>query len=118
MSEYKLGAVESKFADIIWSREPVNSTELVKICAKELSWKKSTTYTILRRLCERGIFANEEGMVRSVISRQEFFALQSEQFVEEAFAGSLPQFLTAFTMRKNLSEEEIHAIQKIIDEKK
>lgn len=118
MSDYKLGAVEAKFAEIIWSREPLSSSELVKLCEQELSWKKSTTYTILRRLCERGIFQNNDGTVTSLISREEFSSLQSEQFVEETFEGSLPQFLAAFTRRKNLTEEEIHAIQKIIHEQR
>ena len=83
MDELKLGVVESKFADIIWANEPLHSRELVKLCETELHWKKPTTYTVLRKLCERGIFQNVEGMVSSVISRQDFYAMQSEKFVEE-----------------------------------
>ena len=94
------------------------SGDLVKLCDKEFSWKKSTTYTMLRRLCERGIFQNEGGTVSSVLSKQEFNALQSEKFVEETFDGSLPQFLAAFTLRKKLSEKEINELQKLIDEKR
>lgn len=116
MTEYRLGEIEMRFADLIWSHEPISSGELVKLCEKELSWKKSTTYTILRRLCERGIFQNKDGAVTSLLSKQEFNAVQSEKFVEETFAGSLPQFLACFAMRKKLSDKEITEIQKFIDE--
>lgn len=116
MDEKKLGVVESKFADIIWAREPLHSRELVKLCEAELNWKKPTTYTVLRRLCERGIFRNEGGMVTSLISREEFYALQSERFVEETFSGSLPAFLAAFTKRKALSPAEIAEIRRMIDD--
>ena len=115
MDELKLGVVESKFADLIWSHEPLHSRELVKLCEGELHWKKPTTYTVLRKLCERGIFQNVEGMVSSVISRQDFYAMQSEKFVEETFEGSLPAFLAAFTTRKSLSAEEIAQIRVMID---
>lgn len=115
MGEIKLGVVESKFADIIWSNEPMTSRQLVEKAQEELDWNKSTTYTILRRLCERGIFQNENGTVSSLISKEEFFAVQSEQFVEETFAGSLPAFIAAFTQRKKLSKKEIEEIQAMID---
>lgn len=115
MADIKLGLVESRFADIIWKHEPLHSGELVKFCEKELNWKKPTTYTVLRKLCERGIFQNVDGMVSSKISRQEFYGMQSENFVKENFEGSLPAFLAAFTTRKALSEEEVSQIQKMID---
>lgn len=115
MDELKLGVVESRFADIIWANEPLHSRELVALCQKELNWKKPTTYTVLRKLCERGIFQNVDGMVSSVISRKEFYAMQSEKFVEETFDGSLPAFLAAFTLRKNLSPEEVAEIRRMID---
>lgn len=115
MDELKLGVVESKFADIIWAHEPLPSGELVKRCENELHWKKPTTYTVLRKLCERGIFQNVEGMVSSVISRRDFYAMQSEKFVEETFEGSLPAFLAAFTTRKSLTAEEIAQIRSLID---
>ena len=115
MTEYKLGEIETRFADLIWMNEPLASGELVKLAERELGWKKSTTYTILRRLCDRGLFRNLDGMVTSLISKQEFFAVQSERFVEETFSGSLPQFLTAFATRKKLSEKEIEEIQRFID---
>lgn len=116
MSELKLGAIESRFADIIWNNEPLTSTELVKLAEGELNWKKSTTYTVLKRLCERGIFQNQTGTVTSRISKEEFYAVQSEKFVEDTFSGSLPAFLAAFTTRKKLSEEEIDQLQKLIDQ--
>lgn len=116
MADYRLGTIEGRFADLIWQNEPLPSGELVRLCEQELGWKKSTTYTILRRLCERGIFQNQKGTVTSLISRQEFYARQSEQFVEESFGGSLPSFLAAFASRKKLSQQEVRQLQKIIDE--
>ena len=115
MEEMKLGLVESKFADMIWSHEPLTSRELVNLAQAELGWKKSTTYTVLKKLCDRGIFQNQGGIVTSRISRQDFFAMQSEKFVEETFAGSLPAFLAAFTKRKPLSQQEIAEIRRMID---
>ena len=115
MDEYKLGVVESRFAGLIWDNEPLHSRELVKLCEKELNWKKPTTYTVLRKLCERGLFRNENGMVSSVISREDFYAMQSEKFVEDTFAGSLPAFLAAFTKRKALSADEIAQIRAMIE---
>ena len=114
MEHIKLGLVEARFADIIWQNEPIASGELVKVCERELDWKKSTTYTVLRKLCERGIFKNENGAVTSLMSKEEFYAIQSEQFVEEAFEGSLPAFLAAFTARKPLSEQDIQEIRRMI----
>lgn len=116
MPEIRLGEIESRFADIIWQNEPIPSGELVKLCAEALHWKKPTTYTILRKLCERGIFRNENGIVTSQIGRNEFYAMQSEQFVEETFDGSLPAFIAAFTSRKKLSETEIAELEKLIEE--
>jgi len=115
MEELKLGVVGSRFADIIWENEPLTSGELVKICEKELSWKKSTTYTVLKKLCERGIFQNIDGRVSAIVSKDEFYAMQSEKFVEETFDGSLPAFIAAFTKRKPLSKKEISQIRQMID---
>lgn len=115
MDERRLGTVEARFADLIWQREPLHSRELVVLCQQELCWKKPTTYTVLRKLCERGIFQNENGMVTSRISREEFYAVQSEKFVEETFSGSLPAFLAAFTRRKELTQAEIAEIRRMID---
>jgi predicted transcriptional regulator len=118
MDECKLGVMETKFAELIWMNAPILSGDLVKLCEKELTWKKSTTYTMLRRLCDRGIFKNTDGTVTSLISKQEFTALQSERFIEETFDGSLPRFLAAFTQRKKLSDSEISELQRLIDEKR
>lgn len=115
MEERKLGVVESRFADIIWAHEPLHSRELVALCQTELNWKKPTTYTVLRKLCERGIFQNVDGMVSSVVSRKEFYAMQSEKFVEDTFDGSLPAFLAAFTLRKPLTPQEVAEIRRMID---
>ena len=116
MNNITMGEVESRFADLIWKNEPITSGNLVKLCETELKWKKSTTYTVLRRLYERGLFQNLDGTVTSIISREEFYAMQSEQFVEETFHGSLPGFLAAFTKRRKLSEKEIDALQDLIDQ--
>lgn len=114
MEELRLGAVEARFADIIWNHEPVTSRELVSLCEKELDWKKSTTYTVLKRLCDRGLFRNDNGTVTSQMTKEEFFAAQSEKFVEDTFGGSLPAFVAAFTKRKSLSDADIAEIQRMI----
>jgi predicted transcriptional regulator len=116
MSDYQMGTVESRFADIIWQNEPVSSAELAKRSEEAFGWKKSTTYTVLKRLCDKGIFQNEKGTVTSLLSRQDFYALQSQRFVEETFDGSLPAFLAAFTARKNLSAEEIAQLRRMVEE--
>lgn len=113
--EFELGEVQAIFADIIWKNEPVGSGELVKICGKELNWKKTTTYTVLRKLCEKGLFRNEDGVVTSVISREEFYSAKSEKFVEDTFEGSLPAFVAAFMSRKTISKEEADEIRQMID---
>ena len=115
MQDYQMGALETKFAEIIWDKEPITSTELSKVAEKEIGWKKSTTYTVLKKLCERGIFRNYGGEVTSVIGRDEFYSMQSQKFVEDSFEGSLPAFIAAFTSRKKLSEEEIAQIRRMID---
>ena len=115
MSDLKMGTAEARFADIIWEREPITSGQMAKIGAEEFNWKKSTFHTVLRRLCERGLFKNEDGTVTSLISREEYYARHSEQYVEETFGGSLPAFLAAFGTRKKLSEQEIDELQKVID---
>lgn len=115
MADYKLGEIESIFADLIWSGEPLSSRRLTQLAEEKLSWKRTTTYTVLKRLCDRGLFQNVNGTVTSLVSRQEFYARQSEKFVEETFCGSLPAFLAAFSSRKKLSEGEIEELQRIID---
>lgn len=115
MDNYKLGFVEQKFAELIWQNEPISSGELVKLCLKELEWKKSTTYTVLKKLCEKGIFKNDNGTVTSLISKDDFFALQSKNFVDETFEGSLPAFIAAFTKKQELSKRDIDEIRKMIE---
>ncbi|WP_026665023.1 BlaI/MecI/CopY family transcriptional regulator [Butyrivibrio sp. FC2001] len=114
----ELGEVQMQFAKLIWEKEPVGSGELVKMCADEFGWKKSTTYTVLKKLCEKGLFQNVDGVVTSMISEEEFYTRKSEEFVEETFGGSLPAFLAAFTSRQKLSKKELAEIKKIIDNAK
>jgi predicted transcriptional regulator len=116
MDERKLGVIEARFADLIWANEPLSSGALVRLCEEELGWKKSTTYTVLKKLCQRGIFRNESGEVTSMISREEFFSAQTRRFVEESFDGSLPAFIAAFSAGKRLTSQEIAEIRAMIDE--
>ncbi len=116
MEQYKLGEMEQKFADIIWENEPVSSRTLTALCEQEFNWKRTTTYTMLKRLCNRNIFQNINGTVTALMSKNEFGAAQGEQFLSESFNGSLPQFFAAFTRRKKLSEYEINELQRLIDE--
>lgn len=115
MEEIRLGMVEAHFADLIWQNEPMTTKELVALCEKELHWKRTTTYTVLKKLCDRGIFKMENSTVVSLISKDEFYAIQSEKFVDETFKGSLPAFLAAFTTRKIPTAEELEQIRKMID---
>lgn len=116
MISYKLGAVESRFADIVWASEPITTSELVKKCEAELNWKRTTTYTVLKKLSERGFFVLRDKVVTSLVSREDYYADQSEHFVEETYEGSLPAFIAAFTRRRRLSPEEIAEIRRMIDE--
>lgn len=115
MKEYRLAEGEAKFAKLIWQKEPITSPELVKLCEKEFGWKKSTTYTVLKKLCERGIFQNEKAEVTSLISEEEFYSYKSRKFVEDSFGGSIPKFLAAFMGGKKLSMEQADEIKKLID---
>ena len=113
--EMEIGEVQELFANLVWDNEPIPSGQLVKLCEQVFQWKKPTTYTVLRKLCEKGLFKNEDGLVSVVMSQEEFYAARSEQFVEESFDGSLPAFITAFTSRKKLSAAEVEEIQQMID---
>lgn len=115
MSEIRLGMVESKFADIVWLNAPLTTKELVLICEKELNWKRTTTYTVLKKLCEKGLFKTENSIVSCLVSKEDFYSIQSENFVENTFEGSLPAFIAAFTKRKKLSEKEIKEIKAMIN---
>lgn len=111
----ELGEVQARFADIVWANAPLPSGELVKLCEKELHWKKPTTYTVLRKLCEKGMFENSDGQVKVKITREAFYAERSEQFVAESFSGSLPAFLAAFTAKRPLSDAEADEILHMIE---
>ena len=115
MEQMELGEVQERFARLVWANAPIPSGELVKLCQRELSWKKPTTYTVLRKLCERGLFDNVNGVVTVRVTQEAFYAAKSEQFVESTFNGSLPAFLTAFTARKGLSAEEADEIIRMIE---
>ena len=115
MSDIRMGTAEAKFADIIWEKEPITSGELAQIGLKEFNWKRTTSHTVLTRLCDRGLFQKENGMVTSLISREEYYARHSESYVEETFGGSLPAFLAAFGTRKKLSDSEVDELKKLID---
>lgn len=115
MSDLELGEVQARFADLIWANEPIASGALVKLCERELHWKKPTTYTVLRKLCEKGLFKNENGVVTGVISKEAYDTKKSGAFVEESFGGSLPAFLAAFMSGKTLTEREADEIQRMID---
>lgn len=113
--EMRLAETELRFAELVWNREPLSSGELVQLCERELNWKKSTTYTVLRRVCQKGVLQNEDGMVTSRMTRAEYEAMCSEQFLQENFGGSLPRFLAAFMSRKRLDPRQIEEIQRMID---
>lgn len=115
MAEYKLAEAEARFADIIWERAPIGSMELVRVCEEQLGWKKSTTYTVLKKLCDRGIFQNEDAVVSARLSREEFYGGKSRQFVEETFGGSLPRFLTAFIGKKKLTDAQVQELTALIE---
>ena len=116
MEELRLGTVEGRFADIVWQNQPLSTKKLVELCEKELNWKRTTTYTVLKKLCDRRIFKTENSTVSAVLSREEFYAIQSEKFVEDTFEGSLPAFIAAFSSRKRLSAHEVAEIRKMIEE--
>ena len=115
MSIYQMGAIEAQFADIVWQKEPITSADLCKTAEKAFGWKKSTTYTVLKRLCEKGILKNDNGSVSSLISKNEFYSHQSDRFVNENFGGSLPAFIAAFAAKNNLTREQIKEIKEMIN---
>ena len=118
METMRLGSVEGKCADIIWENAPLTTRELVNLCSEKLNWKRTTTYTVLRKFCERGLFKMENSVVSVLIPKDEFISMQSEQFVEEVFDGSLPSFLAAFTSRKSLTDTEIEVLHQLIESSK
>jgi BlaI family penicillinase repressor len=116
MQEYKITDTEAKLADLIWAHEPLRSSDLVKLCEAEFRWKKSTTYTMLKRLEGKELFINNNGVVEALVKKEDFYAEQSKLFVEETFAGSLPRFLAAFSRSKKLTDQEIAELRNLIDE--
>lgn len=116
MYDLHLAETEAKFADIIWENEPVKSPELVKIAEKELNWNKSTTYTVLRKLCHKRLFKNENTIVSAVIKKPEYLALKSVKTVYKLYNGSLPAFISAFTSKHHLTKEEKQQLIKIMEE--
>ena len=115
MTEIRLGLVEAQFADIIWANAPLSTKELVTICEKSLNWKRTTTYTVLKKLCDRGLFAVTDRVITVKISRDAFYGIQCEQFVEDTFRGSLPAFIAAFSKRQDMSMKELDEVQRMID---
>ena len=115
MADIRMGPAETQFAEIIWENEPISSGVLSQKAEEILNWKKTTSFTVLKRLCERGIFQNQNGTVTSLISKEEFFARHSEAYVEETFGGSLPAFMAAFSTRKKLTDKEIDEMKNLIE---
>lgn len=115
MEAYKLGEMEARFADLIWAHAPIRSGELAKLCEEQFDWKRTTAYTMLKRLCERGIFSNDNGTVCVRMTKEEFQAGQGSAFIEEHFNGSLPLFLTAFSRKNKLSKADVEKLQQLID---
>jgi len=115
---YQMTETELKFAELIWKEEPVGSGELVKICLQEYGWKKSTTYTFIKKLCEQKLFQSENAVISSLISREEYLQQQGEEFVEKTFEGSLPKMIAAFIERKRLSRAQIEEIERMIEDYK
>lgn len=116
MKEVQLGVIEARYADMIWEHEPVTSSELVKMTAVAFGWKRTTAHNVLRRLIEKGLFRNDNGTVTAVISREEFYSLQSRKYVEDTFEGSLPAFIAAFTKNASLTAQEAAEIHRMINE--
>lgn len=115
MDENRLGMMEGRFADILWQSAPISTGDLIKVCETQFGWKRTTTYTMLKRLCQRGLFRNDNGTVVVLMPREKFHQKQSEQFVSDTFGGSLPAFIATFTKGKTLSDEEADEIQRLID---
>ena len=115
MADIRMGPAETQFAEIIWEHEPIASGELSKLAEEKLNWKKTTSFTVIKRLSERGIIQNQKGIVTALISKEEFFARHSEQYVQETFGGSLPAFMAAFSTRRKLSDREVEEMKSLIE---
>ena len=115
METPKIFESEYRFCLILWEHEPIKSTDLVKLCQQQLGWKSTTTYTVIKRLSERGVLKNENTIVTSLVSKEAVQAAEIEEMVEKTFEGSLPTFVAAFTKHKKMSKQEIDAVQAMID---
>lgn len=115
MEQMKLCESDYRFMLVVWEHEPVTSGQLVTLCAEKLGWKKSTTYTVLRKMCEKGLLKNENTVVSALVPREEIQAFESEAFVDRAFEGSLPRFLASFLGGKVISEREAEELKRLID---
>ena len=116
MKDMHMGQGEKQFAELIWEREPISTVELARLGEERLDWKKTTSYTVLKRLCDKGLFRNEKGTVTVCMTKEEYGAHKSEQFVAESFQGSLPAFLAAFTSRRGLSKEEVAQLRRMVEQ--
>lgn len=116
MITYVMTQAENELAQIIWEAEPVQSGQLVKLAAERLGWKKSTTYTVLRKICENGIFQNNDTVVSSLMSKEEYARRKGENYLEENYGGSLPKFVAAFLQHKKLSRKDLEELEKLIDD--
>ena len=116
METPKVFESEYRFCLILWENEPINSTKLAKLCNEKLGWSRTTTYTVIRRLSERGVVKNENATVTSLVSKDEVQAAEIDELVEKTYEGSTPAFLAAFTRRKKLSREEVAEIRKMLDQ--
>lgn len=115
MADIQMGSSEKCFAEMIWENEPITAVDLAKMAEERFQWKKTTTYTVLKRLCNKGIFENKSGLVMSTLSKEEYHSIHSQNYVGDHFKGSLPAFLAAFTRGKGLSPDEYDEIRSIID---
>ena len=116
MNQTKMGVMEARFAQIVWDNAPMTTRRMVELCEQELNWARTTTYTVLKKFCNKGLFKMESRMVTVLITRDEFNAMRSEELVEDAFGGSLPAFFVAFGSRKKLTDKEVEELHKLIED--
>ena len=116
MADLHMGLLESRFAEIVWEEEPVTTSRLVILAEETFGWKRTTTHTVIKRLCQKGLFENRSGTVRSLLSKDEYYAIQSTSFVNETFGGSLPSFVASFIRGKGLDPEEAAILKKMIED--
>ena len=115
MEQYRLGEMEKRLADIIWANAPLTTRKLTQLCEEAFGWKRTTTYTMLKRLCDRHLFVNNNGTIEILVNKDDFALAQSKNFIDETFEGSLPMFLTLFSKNKSITKEDIDRLQQLID---